>query len=205
MGTHFITATFILNHIFKWQSWLFSSIWLWSLHRCICEAVKDWQLPVSLQLWGWRMWGGFLSLFLTGQRGHLHGRCRSDPDSSVQRGEKEREKGVKGQQRQATHQNTAFQPWQNNIENMHENIKHNIKNGWIWVFVFVLCFSYPEHLGVVQSGHQHKALGGKDLSWLDNGRCFIRLVCLAGLSFLQLNKDETVITTDTTGWDWGHT
>lgn len=52
------------------------------------------------------------------------------------------------------------------------------------------CVSYPEHLGVVQSGHQHQALGGEDLSWLDDSRLLIHLIHLAGLGLLQLNTEK---------------
>lgn len=52
------------------------------------------------------------------------------------------------------------------------------------------CVSYPEHLGVVQSGHQHQALGGEDLSWLDDSRLLIHLIHLAGFGLLQLNTEK---------------
>lgn len=54
------------------------------LFRRLCEKeMNGLQLPGSLQRWGWHKWGDFQSPFPRGQTGHLHGRCRSDPDSSV--------------------------------------------------------------------------------------------------------------------------
>lgn len=58
-----------------------------------------------------------------------------------------------------------------------------------------LCEPYPEHLGVIQLGHQHQALGGKDLSWLDDGEHLICFVRLAGLSLLQLNTGSHITVT----------
>lgn len=59
----------------------------YDLYMCICvKELTGQQLPESLQQWGWHRWGDFQSPFPKGQTGHLHGRCRSDPDSSVQSG-----------------------------------------------------------------------------------------------------------------------
>lgn len=56
-----------------------------------------------------------------------------------------------------------------------------------------VCVSYPERLGVVQLGHQHQALGGKNLSRLDDGHHLVGLIHLAGLRLLQL-RTRTQIT-----------
>lgn len=61
--------------------------------------------------------------------------------------------------------------------------------------------SYPVHLSVIESGHQHQALGGKDLGWLDDGQLLVGLIHLAGLGFLQRDTVEAHITAAASGWD----
>lgn len=77
LGQLFTAALHVSAHIFIFYN---------PVRSLLVRQTLGQQLPGSRRQWGWHMWGGFQSLFPGGQTGCLRGRCRSEPDSSVQSG-----------------------------------------------------------------------------------------------------------------------